>query len=317
MQLEAPQNDVQMMSEALKNLGVKDVDASAGSVTSATFIAKLKVLAAKLRCGDTLLLSFHGHAVRLAGAADPLGLSNSQAAALMFTDVQKFDESSRKLPGSVAASELLRYFTVLRERGVNITFILDAMHGTTLAGNMMYGNPDGAKLWRPQIVKGKETADDSDLGAYAGIYLENAPEMRMPPGSPTRKHYGVLTYFLAQSWISGNGASSFRTLGSELAQKFNDISFQAGLTLEASHPDRAPLSVGLPGTGRGEVKLRGREDRSIIITNPATQRGATLVSADNLVIEGKVSHPRFPHPSRRIRSLARSIPTGASSYAFR
>lgn len=296
-------NDVEMISDALKSLGVREVDISSGKLDGATFIAKLKGLAINLRCGDTLLLTFHGHASKVRGGG----------IALLFSDAQQLESSLYKssgFPGVIPSAELSHYFKFLRARGVNVTFVLDAMYGAHFAGDMMYGNPDGNMLWRP--LESDKDFSTTDVGAYVGVYPEVSFAEQMPPGSKNAKIYSVLTFLLAQSWVSDKGAMSSRELGRYLAHKFKDMNLaNSGLTIEASHPDRAALAIGLPGSGRGAFNLRGREDRSIVITNPAQQRGAMLVAENSLVIEGKVVAPTIPTAIAANQTAGKVNPDGS------
>lgn len=298
-QLKSSVNNVHLISTALHNLGVKDIEVFSGNIKINSFAEKLQSMAKQSKCGDTLILYFDGHSMKSVSNDLPV---------ILFSDMVERESKF----GTLGSDELLAYFGWLREQGVNIFFILDAKLGQKMAGKMTYENEEGATLWRPFEP---EINPAFERGAFFGIYVEESPYLKLPIGDPNSKLYGFLSYHVATALLTSKEADSFRVISASITQKFKSIGSnqKTGLTFEASHPNRSPLAVGLPGSGRGEVKLRGHEDRRIDITNPAPQRGAARISGETLLIEGKVVAPTRPIAIEANQTAGKVNPDGSFS----
>jgi hypothetical protein len=321
-QLSNAENEVHLLGTALRNLGVKEVEEVFGKVEKDAFTERLQSVAERSNCGDTLVLYYGGHSIL-----------RDDSPVLIFSDATKFyrkdeyipfdfmpgDPPRRHMwvPGMLDSAELLAYFSWLRNHGVNVFFILDAMQSQKLAGKMTVDNEVGSNLWRP-FEPSWNGSSTPNAGAFYGIYLDAAYLMRLPKGVPNPKDYSVLSYSLATTLLASHEAESFRAITTSTSQKFKELGLerQSGFTCEASHPNRSPLAVGLPDSGRGEVKLRGREDRRIDITNPAAQRGAARVSGETLLIEGKVVASTVPTSISANETAGRINPDGSFSVSL-
>lgn len=310
--LRGTKNDVHLLGTALRNLGIdaSNIEVFSGKVMLNAFIEKLKSLAKQSQCGDTLILYFGGLPSGRVGSLPLLLFSDAIEYGDIFTSTTPYyrvggERQRRRVltPGSLDSAELLVYFDWMRKRGVNVFFVLDSGYGQEMAGKMTNSNEERG-VWHPFEPELNETPES---GAFFGIYIGDSMETTLPEGDPNSKSYGLLSYALATALLASKEAESFRAISLSTSQNIKRYldnpkcpecssvkANQIDLTFEASHPNRSPLAVGLPGNARGEVKLRGREDRRIDIINPAPQRGAARISGETLLIEGKVVAPTRP-----------------------
>jgi uncharacterized caspase-like protein len=297
-------NDVQLMSQALRNAGVQHVRALAGNVPLRRFVDEAREIALQSRCGDTLVLHFSGLGKTRDGRRLELAFSDHLEDEPMTGERPVDARSTERDPaaqaanGSLDGSELLVFFNWLRDRGVNVVSIIDGCDSALLAG---LSTDDAAAqsrwLWRPwdkPLAEGAKT----DRGAFFGLFAPSPTfEERLPAGSIEAKTFGIWSFVVAQALLSEGGRARFRDMAAT-AMKVFDTNRQSGSparqytgspAIEASHPDRPMLATGLPG--QDSTTVRGRDDRRIEITNPALQRGATATSGDSILLQGRVFAP--------------------------
>ena len=329
LQLEGAANDVRLLGTALSNLGVKDIEILSGRVERSVFVDRLQALASRSRCGDTVVVFFSGHGhfrddspllvfSEIEGAEVLEMASSAKASSTDYPKTVHGPVHTRLLlRGTIDSSEIQIYFTWLREHGINVLFLLDAMYGQRMAGRQVNVGEETQTLWRP-FLKPLSPVSAVDMGAFAGVYAEQSADQRLPVGDPKGKIFGWLSYAFATALLASREMDSFRTIAAKTAQGIREsVPFDqlqnVGLTFESSHPERSPLAVGLPGKRSTEVRLRGREDRRIEVTNPASQRGAVRVSGEILLIEGKVVAPNVPTAISANQTAGKVHPDGSFS----
>lgn len=312
--LRGPGNDASLFGQALMNSGVarEKVINLVGRVTQPQFVQALQSLVQRVRCSDTLVLSYSGHAGTIAG----------QITSIMFSDYKSLEEARRAGVGVLNGQALIDLFDWLRDRGVNVVFVADATDAPSFSGRSgPVARGEDAWTWQPwssQIALPPEAMPER--GAFYGIYAPaDASEGPLPPGDPAGKYFGVWTYAVANALLSEGGQGAFRKLATTAQAIFETGSAKSlasmrkkgtGPVFESTHPDRPMLALGAPNSRGTAPSMRGREDRSIDITSPPLQRGATAVSRSTLSIRGRVRSDALPKTVTVNQSVARLNPDG-------
>lgn len=315
--LSGPGNDVSLFGQALRNSGVpgEKVVNLVGHVTQSQFVQALQTLALRARCSDTLVIAYSGHAGMLAG----------RLPSMVFSDFEGVDDARRGGRGALDGQALIGLFDWLRDRGVNVAFVADTFHAPGFSGHAgPVARGEDAWTWQPWSSKLASPQEAMpERGAFYGVFAPAAAsEGRLPPGDVNGKVFGLWTYAVANALLSEGGQGTFRKLASTAQAIFETSSGQSlesmrkqgtGPVFESTHPDRPMLALGAPNSRRDVPLMRGREDRSIDITSPPLQRGATAVSRSTLSIQGRVRGDPLPKSVTANQSVARLNPDGTFS----
>ena len=272
-------NDAQLLAETVRRRG----GAAPGNVrllvgaeaTADGFWAAVNDLLAATRCGDFVLLHFSGHTWR--GA---LALS---------------DASVRNGSGLVFEGELRRAVTALRNRGAFVLLHVDANVPEPLELDAGRGG-----RWRSaggRVEGGLDLA--LDAGGFAGLFagplaFEQKVELPGTGGAREVRVYGLFS-FLTAAALGEARAPTTRELAERIRARI-PVRGRAGLAMtpafEATEPDRPVFAVGAPSrTAAGPAPLPApppTQDARVEILQPRRARGVTLVTAADLLVEGRV-----------------------------
>lgn len=279
--LRGPQNDVEILQNALIAKGAKAENLTVlhdPEATRPAFEAAFAELLYGVNCGDSVVLHFTGHSI----ASDPRG-----PWFLMHpTETGKTD--------LLSADAIAAGVTALRDRGVNVSVILDVMYAETYAiGDRQ---PDGTLRYQ---LSGSDDAQAprgsgpliGDLSVfYAADDAGEAGEKRLPKGGDDRKTYGIFSFYLATALMEvdlSTPAALMRSLRNNKALERDRGSFGANdFVFTTTNPD---LRIVAEQAGPDAVPSTGGAETEVIrILSPEPTRSAARLETQSIVLEGRV-----------------------------
>ncbi len=244
LQLIGPKNDVALMIETFRTMGLADSDmtvladglsetwidrASDGDPTKAAIMAELARLATDLGSGDTAIIYMSGHGsqspemhIEAKAAPESDGLDEI----FLPLDIGKWSDTVGAVENSLIDDELGVAVKAIRDRGATVWLIVDACHSGTLTRSAAGLGQDG-----DQVRK----IEPSALGVPQEAIAEakaKAPKLRSGGSAPVK----------AQPAIDGGGPAA--------AGEGDYIAFYA------AHPDQLALQRNLPKSFSKTVEKR-------------------------------------------------------------
>ena len=190
-----------------------------------------------------ILMSGHGSKIPVANPADPLNYEpDGFDEVFLCADAAQVDEQSRTCRGGIIDNDLGEWVQQIADRGAHVWIIVDCCHsGTMLRGpaeeverrapmdkllpqamlNALPKRAAGIARTRggAPVVTGETTQLPATLKNVAALYAsqpeQSTIELVLPPDSPQRQKYGVLTYHVNEVLTQARGRLTYQ----ELAQR--------------------------------------------------------------------------------------------------
>ena len=245
--LKGPLHDVAHMQRALSAHGFASADmavladdgqgmplAGAMRPDRAGLLAALKVLTAKVRAGDCVVIYWSGHAVRAAGPRKPVAEPDGKSTFLLAQDAQRLPASAAQawpLQGAVADAELGAAIDDCLAVGAHVLAVMDVCHAASATRSVEEG-----VLWRglrvseldelksdakaplagglPAVLPAARPRNKGYVGLYACEDMQRTPEWSLQG-----HQQGAFTYAVAQALLSGAPGPRY----ADLARKALDI----------------------------------------------------------------------------------------------
>lgn len=315
-QSDSTQNDVAMLRNAFIGRGASaaQLQLLTGDAATHDGVAQaLTDLANATNCGDSVVLHFSGWSFGpdLIGAAHEAGgpFSGARKEATLqslgsaymapWTDADWIIaagpffllQASASDHGDVlSAAALSQVVTQLRNRGADVTVILDTISSEAFALEDRQARVDIAETWRhrldpadaaPRPETATPTTLNPDAGAFSVLYgteRGNEGQIRnLPRGAKDRKPYGVFSFFLASALLQAD-RPTLPGLLRQMEQANPD--FRQSLIFAATNPDHDLIVENRPDTPP--------QNGSIRILNPEPSRSAAPLDVSQLRLEGRV-----------------------------
>lgn len=299
LQLQGPDNDVELAAATLQRLGVAAADIavlkSSGEQrpTRDNIINGIKTLTGRLEAGDIVYLHFAGHGsqqpVRDGDGSEGDGLDEI----FLPEDVDKWQDEIGAVDKAISDNELDELITNIRRTGAFVWAVFDSCHSGTMlrsVSRIKWRNVDpgalgiprradpsppaggaGRHFGRPSPVEtGAGAGSAGQLGGFVAFYAaqthELAPELALPPGSEQPKAHGLFSYALAEAVASAPNAT-YRQLGQIILQKYVKQGMRATTPLfEGTALDARVLGlVNEPAPVQWPVTLRGSRDKKLYV----------------------------------------------------
>lgn len=232
LQLIGPKNDVALMVETLRGMGVPDTDMTVladglaetwidrqadGPPTKAGIMAALADLGKAVGPGDTAIIYLSGHGSQEPELVTPPQDAESDGMNEIFLpiDIGKWNDTAGQVDNALVDDEVGAAVRAIRERGASVWLVVDACHSGTLTRGAGDAEPG------EQVRK----VEPGALGIPAARIAEaeaKAPKLRSGSGSPAKR----------DSTIEGTGAP--------VAGEGGFVAFYA------AHPDQLALQRNLP-----------------------------------------------------------------------
>ncbi|CAN1490500.1 Caspase domain containing protein [Paracoccaceae bacterium] len=278
--LKGPQNDVEILRNALIAKGAKAENLTVHKDPEATrpaFEAAFVELLSAANCGDSVILQFTGHSI----ANDPRG-------PWFLMHPTKTGRTDLLSADAIAAG-----VAALRDRGANVSVILDVMYAETYAigdrqpdGTLRY-QLSGSDDARAPRALGPLTGDLSVF--YAADDAGEAGEKRLPRGGDDRTTYGIFSFYLAAALMEvdlSTPAALMRSLRDNKALATDRGSFGANdFVFTTTNPD---LRIVAEQGGGKDAPKSGSTDEVIRILSPEPTRSAAPLDTQSIVLEGRV-----------------------------
>lgn len=221
--LRGPDNDVQLMHQALLEQGVAAthitrLSAAAGDApaTHANVHAALQALLALAQPGDQVVLHLAGHGVQVpqrpGATMEPDGLDE----AFLCSDTQAWDSPRRLLPQALYDDDIGDWMDAVVARGARVLAVFDTCHASGLQRDRRgptrlrgvaaaeLGVPTVRAVDAPQrLVPGRIASAQGRVLAFAARSHEGTPEEWLPKGSTLARVHGVFTYAVTQALREG------------------------------------------------------------------------------------------------------------------
>ena len=341
LHLAGPANDAALMANALAARGADPAHVrvlSGADATHAGLAAAASDLLAATGCGDSVVLHASGWVFGpealapteggqppLAEVSDAptladlgtmrLGTGEAQRAARMgpFLMLNAPRPGTAEVLNAAALSDLV---TRLRNRGADVTVVLDTSTAEDMALEARQAQVDPRGLWRARIVPG-EGAQDAPilLSAQAGglsVFYGTASgeltvEMRLPREGPDRRWFGLFSFAFAAALVQAEVATpaaisrliTAADPGVEQRRRWTYV-------FSTTEPDR-PLVV--------EEAPEAPAPRGIIrITDPAPTRAAAPLDTARLTLRGQVEAPAGTMIVTVNGQVAQSRPDGSFAH---
>ncbi len=305
-QLAGPDNDVRLMQKVLRQLKVEDRDIvalySSGpkKPTRANIIAALRSLAEQTGANDFVYLHFGGHGSRQPARAGDAEEEDNLDEIFLPEDVGSWNKEIGAVERAITDNEINEMITAIRANGTFVWAVFDSCHSGTMlrsvsaikwrkvnpsalgipspgagrasrAKGQAGGSPASSAAKAPAPDGGESTGEPGGFVAfYAAQSHELAPELKMPPDTPSAAAHGLFTYQLAQAMMNGAGLT-YREIGQMILQKYVTQGMRATTPLfEGTHLD-TPLfgRKNRPAVLQWPVRIRGSRKRTLFV--PAGQ----------------------------------------------
>lgn len=233
LQLTGPKNDVALMIETLRGVGLADSDMTVladglsetwidrqadGAPTKAGIMAALGDLGRTLDAGDTAIIYLSGHGSQ-EPELDPQDARDPEADGLneifLPIDIGKWNDATAAVDNALVDDEVGAAVKAIRDRGASVWLVVDACHSGTLTRGAGQGEPG------EQVRK----VDPGVLGIPAARIREaeaRAPKLRSAGGAPAKSQ------------------SAIESVGTASAGEGGFVAFYA------AHPDQLALQRNLP-----------------------------------------------------------------------
>ena len=339
--LSGPLNDAELVRNALVARGAQDKNLRVLSKSDATFAgvtAAASDLLAATGCGDQVILhasgwvfgpemlapsegdappfAFMSEATTLAAAGGmDLGTGATHRAARMgpYLMLNAPRPGTAEVLNAAALSDLV---TRLRNRGADVTVVLDTSTAEDMRLEDRQAQVDPRGLWRARLTPGTETETGpvlltSRAGGLSVFYGtasgEMTVEMRLPREMPDQRFYGVFSFAFAaallQADVTSPAAVSRLITGIDPTIEKDRLWTYVFSTTE---PDRALIVENRP-----EVPA----DRGMIrIIDPAPTRAAAPLDTARVTLRGLVQAPAETMIVTVNGAVAQSGPDGAFSH---
>lgn len=279
--LKGPANDLEVLSNAILARGADAANIRLlgdGDGTRDRVEQAFADLLASVNCADSVILYFGGHSLAN-GPRGPWFLLNP-------TEPGKFD--------LLSAAAISQGVTALRERGTDVSVILDVMYAENFA--IADRQPDGTLRYQfsradDPLPPRQTSLQLGDLTVYYATGIDGtAAEKRLPRDSDNRKVYGIFSFFLATAILEVDlptPSSLMRYLRNNagLAREVRIGSGTNDFVFTTTNPDHRMFGKegrsGLaPQSGPGAEVIR--------ITSPEMTRAAEPLDSQSIVLEGRI-----------------------------
>lgn len=318
MDLAGAENDTDLMLKGLVARGAHPenlVRLTADAATRAGYEAAANALLAATNCGDSVLLHLSGWAF---GAdmfepaedpAEPLGPFTFSGDGASLKDRGGFDLGfqpasaliakgpwyllSQSQPGRadlLSAAALSDFVTRLRNRGADVTVIVDTSSAEDMRIEDRQAQVDPVGLWRNRLnPEGVPIAPPLLLSSNAGgltvLYGtasgELTLEMLLPKGAPDRAYYGAFSFTVVQALLNLDRATpAALTRRLEAEDLGYDYAREWTYLVSTTVPDQDIIVEGRPPVVLGTGAIR--------ILDPAPSRGAVPLNEPVLTLRGQV-----------------------------
>ncbi|HSF64409.1 MAG TPA: hypothetical protein VLA78_08475, partial [Paracoccaceae bacterium] len=339
--LAGPQNDAELVRNALVARGAQDTNLrilSGNDATHAGVQAAAADLLTATGCGDQVILhasgwvfgpemlapsdgdnpplAFVSDATTLAAAGGmDLGTGATHRAARMgpYLMLNAPRPGTAEVLNAAALSDLV---TRLRNRGADVTVVLDTSTAEDMRLEDRQAQVDPRGLWRARLSPGTGAEAgpillSSQAGGLTVFYGtasgEMTVEMRLPKDSPDRRYYGVFSFAFAaallQADVPSPAAVSRLITGVDPAIEENRVWTYVFSTTE---PDRALIVENRPDDPAPRGIIR--------ILDPAPTRAAAPLETARLTLRGQVETAADTMIVTVNGAVAQSRPDGSFSH---
>jgi hypothetical protein len=314
--LQGPVNDVAFLRNAMVARGAEAENLHmllGDGATRAGFDAAAAQVLAATGCGDSVVLHISGWAFGAEIIAPSLGdggpfdgadigptLAELAARSL---EGNRFDrlaaagpfvilnQSAPGVADVLSPAALSDYITALRNRGADVTVILDTSDAEALRLEDRQAQVDPARLWRETVRAGSTApvAPPVMLSAGAGamtVYYgtgigELTVEMLLPRGAADRRYYGVFSFRLATALLQAE-----RTSPPALSRMIATLEADGQVDRQWTHvfsttdPERDLIAESRPPASQQKGSIR--------IIDPAPTRAAARMDTPRVTLRGQV-----------------------------
>ncbi|MEX0283148.1 MAG: caspase domain-containing protein [Paracoccaceae bacterium] len=291
--LKGPANDVSLLSEVLRNLGISDItvlaDGPEGAIrpTHEAIVTALAKEAERAAPGDFVYLHFSGHGTRQPdrNGDETDGLDE----VFLPADTGRAVAETGLISNALVDDDIGKAVDAIRAKGADVWLVLDSCHSGTglraggVGGASRYVDPAllGVSVQPAAPGPAVDKSENEDLpGGFVAFYSARADEVAreydLDPGEG-EAYYGLFTAKLAARLADAQGWS-FRQLFQAVLSDLNDTSLPGVARLQT--PSWDGTLIDRPVLGDGEVSgarrftMRGDELRAGIVHNIAN--GALL-----------------------------------------
>jgi len=302
-----PINDIELLKRTLEVREIEDIRLAV-NITRNQLISQMRALVLDTDCGDSVVFHFSGWALPLDSACSD---AKSACALKGWNLALALADTILKGRHNVLyAAELSQFITAIRNRGANVSMIIDTDNAAALniVGLQKLANPPTAFWTGRLLASGKPVSTNRDLGsitavhegagAFAVFYAADADhsayeyKIAIPEQEP--RVLGVFTYAVARV-LQTSKNPTVRELLLAIDQEYvTELTKQRERTvivekdppipvLDASAPDMQFL-------GGQEPIEQGTLD--IDILSPKLTRGVTPVRSSKIKIVGRLIDPQ-------------------------
>lgn len=340
-QLYGPVNDAELIRNAMIARGARPENLAVLAGAAATrqgLTAAAADLLGATGCGDSVMLHASGWvfgADQLFPGQDPRGPFVFGMGGVSLADLAGRDLGVNPVRGVVAqgpylilnqdtegvsdvlnADALSDLVTRLRNRGADVTVVLDTSTAEEMRLEDRQARVEGGRIWRMRLrPDGAPEPAPVSLGAQAGaltVYYGTAVgeltvEMRLPRDSQDRRYYGVFSFRFAQALMRADGTDP-AAISRRIAVDEGDGQVDRAWTYVFSTTDAGRDLI---------VETRPPEPPGgglIRITDPAPSRAAGALDSASLTLRGQVEAPAETMIVTVNGKVAQSTPDGAFSF---